>query len=261
MKDLAHTPPTVELLLDYLEGRLSADEARWVSQQVESEPFYQEALQGLKQALAEDPDHARSRAQRYRDLMRQRFQEGASAASASTNWWQARGWQIAAAILLLLLPALYFLQRPPLEERLAQQHLRPYQASSLRGGTEASTAETYIAALLAYQQEAYADAIAQFETFLAHPEAAEGLRQPAQLHLGISYLLNGQAREAVDPLSRVLGQNDPRYNDDARWYLAWAYLQSDRDTEALELFSLLAQKPNPHREAAQEVWEALRADG
>ena len=267
MNDLAHTshltPPSIELMLDYLEGNLSRDEAAAVRQRIEQEPFYQEALASLRQALEEDPAGTRDRAQRYRDLMREQFNRPrVTAPPAPQAGWRFPRWQVAAAtVLLLLLPALYLWQRPPLEQRLVAQHLQPAHVLTLRSGkTEASQYDPWAGAVRAYGDKAYPEAITQFEAFLGAPEATTNAvkQQQARLYLGVSYLLAQQPAAAIAPLQSLLDQSRSELQDEARWYLAWAYLQENRRTEALELFSLLAQKPNPHQEAAQEVWEALR---
>lgn len=165
---------------------------------------------------------------------------------------------ILVGISLVFLLAIFLWPPAPVAQRLAQAHLRPYRGPAVEERGPAPPPDFFTQGLTAYDSRAYPQAIARLEAYLALPAASTPRQVQARLYLGVSYLLAGQPAQAVPPLTAVLTQPQTGYQDDARWYLAWAYLQQAQRTEAVELFSLLAQQTSPYQAAAAEVWAALR---
>ena len=79
-----------------------------------------------------------------------------------------------------------------------------------------------------YNQKDYTKAIPAFEALAGESEDIK-----VNFYTGISYLANGQAKDAAAQLRTVIEDDDNSYDTQAKWYLALACLDLDQDEEAV----------------------------
>ncbi len=103
--------------------------------------------------------------------------------------------------------------------RLAEVQPPPFEPKSLR--TSGSEAELrFREAMVPYQEDCFAEAIPGLESAVAlDPDFV-----PARFYLGASYLLTGEAREAVNHLGRIAEIEGSPYREWALWLRAKASL-------------------------------------
>ena len=190
--------------------------------------------------------------------------------------WQApktilfgiRPWAMAsaaAAFLIIVGAALWWLLRkpdiPPAQagmtpaslSLLARLEPPPYIAPALRG-TKDEAAEPFIAGMKHYQEGAYARAIPELR-------AAAGLKAESaqtRFFLGICLLITGQSDEGIEELGKTEALGDPAYLDEARFYLAKAYLGKGDVAGAKEKLRQVVESDGRIRDEAAGLLRQLK---
>jgi tetratricopeptide (TPR) repeat protein len=287
MKPMVQPSPGHELSLEtmfaFLQNELGESEAAEVEHIIQNNPLYAKAIENLSIELAETPPEQQA------DLLRQAEQREAEFIESVRQLGEKKPlneskpafplWKIAAVVLLLLLPLGYFLSRPPVEIRLQQEYFQALNPDMLRGnvrgGGEAGQSkwETELSQVMGYYQQAGSDRISPDESKAYYQAAIKGFQQivdqptlqvpahvllPAQLYLGVSYLLVEAPEQALTPLQAVIDDNDNHYLSQAQWYKAWSFLQLGKKEQAVAEFQQLAATPNAHQTDAAEIVEQLQ---
>jgi TolA-binding protein len=143
--------------------------------------------------------------------------------------------------------------RPSLEE-LARVDPPPYAPLVLRGAEPREGA--FERAMERYARGDHAAAAAGLRKAVTEDPASS----EARFYLGVSELLAGRPPQAVRELSRVAAADDPEFAEAARYYLAKAHL-AQRDVEGARAeLRRLAQGDGAHKERAERLLQALRAE-
>lgn len=140
------------------------------------------------------------------------------------------------------------------KNRLFAAFFMPYKDASLepsqRGSTEMAPVERF---LDHYWNDRYTEALALFETLAVGDQSNDNL-----LFVRTNCLLaTGRAAEALPLLESILRNDRSRFMAEARWYLALAYLRTERDEKARDLFRYIAsdsgsaRRPDAERLLAQ----------
>jgi hypothetical protein len=194
-------------------------------------------------------------------------------------WIQRWGWLPAAAILVLT-TSLVLWQRdvpvtpPPVDTRqsdapgprpdaappvpslveLGRVEPPAYVPGRLRGVQDEATAR-FADAMRQYQQGDYRAAT----TGLAAAARLDPEAPHIQFYLGVSHLLTGETNAAIASLQRIVALGDSPFMEDARFFLAKAYLQN-RDATAAEQALTATIELRGEREAeARRLLDQLRA--
>jgi TolA-binding protein len=142
------------------------------------------------------------------------------------QWWTAAGVAVAAGLVTLLimdstprsdLVALGGVAEPPTSLGIAVR------------SAGVSPDSLFESAMNAYAARQYSTAA----QLLRGSIAAAADSTPAEFFLGASLLLDNHPREAVDAFRRVIGQANPTYRAEARYYLAKSLLRLGKGREAL----------------------------
>lgn len=269
MKDLqtsAHAPSlTLEVLMDYLEGTLSEQEVARVDQILAEEPEWINVLENLELGLEKDPD-IRAKAKAFTQAaseaaFRASAEEVTSAPASEPKvinlpFWRQPVWQMAAVILMILLPAGWLLTQNngPYIDQMSELYLQPFDASIVRGVP--SAAEIFDKGLNEYQQGNYAQAAHDLAVITDSQDLSKDERLTATLYLGLSYLFSDNYEGASEELEKVVGEGKTIYEVYAKWYLAWSYWKSGRTEEAKAGFEELALIPSDHQDKAKKILEA-----
>jgi cytochrome c-type biogenesis protein CcmH/NrfG len=108
-------------------------------------------------------------------------------------------------------------------------------------------------AMEAYNEQAYPEAVAKFETILENDPA----NVPVLFYSGVSYLILEGTEIAVQNLQKVVQTDDPTYKLTATWYLGLAYLQQGNTAEAREVFSSLKESGSSYAKRADAILQQL----
>lgn len=179
-----------------------------------------------------------------------------------------RSWAVAsaaAAFLIIAAAALWWLLRTPDVSParagkipaelnlLARLEPPPYIAPALRG-TEDEAAERFRTGMRYYQEGQYARAIPELR-------AAAGLKSEsaqARFFLGISLLLTGQSDEGIVELKAAESLGDPAYLEEARFFLAKAYLAKSDVAAAKEKLRQVVEANGRMRDEAADLLRRMR---
>lgn len=135
---------------------------------------------------------------------------------AKKNMW--RNISLIAASIALLLGTYWFFLKPPTSAQLFSIHYEPYDLSFTTRDLDATGDLTKIHRL--YNNEEFEALIPLIESRLSSEEDAK-----VRLALGIAYLNQGKANEAIEVLQILLKEKDPLFEEQAIWYTALAYLK------------------------------------
>lgn len=122
----------------------------------------------------------------------------------------------------------------------------PNQRPVLRGA-ESETA--FERAMMAYQQNAFVVAAERLEVFCRlEPEHAE-----AHFYWGVSLLLLGRHEDAIEPLKRAVQLSVGAQRTRSQYYLALAYLKTNRPQLALTQLDAVIETNELYRAEAQKL--------
>jgi tetratricopeptide (TPR) repeat protein len=161
---------------------------------------------------------------------------------------------IAASIALFLTVGIYlFMNRLPGMDQLYTQHYVPYEDMILDRSDVSEGAKSFlIAGMEAYNHQQYPVAVKNLKEYLQQEPEHYG----AALYLGIAQMeINDfDASEA----SFNLSQNDPKFEQQAQWYLSLLYLKSEQLERAkTSLQSILENSQHYKFREAEELLEDI----
>ncbi len=252
-----------EKLADYVDGKVSVDQKEAIEQHVEACEICQNILEGIHHHYTH-VSPSRTDIENYLDgflvkqqaLIEAKQQEvGGTRERAnvrSLNAGRTNVWLKVAAILLLGVGVLgiYRIMAPTSSPyQLAEQHLEEsYPMPTIRGGQVLEGEnERWQAVVDAYQKKDYTMATTLIEKAIL----VDGEAGKRYFYLGLSYLQQDppQAQKAIAPLQKVLASKN-RYQEQAAWYLALAYLGSDQLEKGKTQLQQIVDK---------ETWKAKEA--
>jgi hypothetical protein len=173
------------------------------------------------------------------------------------GWMGGWTWALAAVLALLAVGVAFWLKdsTPGASEgrwtELAAVEPAPYQPQSLRGpDVEANAFEE---AMVPYQRGDYGVAAERLTVVVG----IEPQNAAASFYLGVSYLLSGRPREAVESLTRVVDAGESRFLESALWYRAKAWLRQGDVAAAREDFENLASRDGALEAEARSILDQL----
>ncbi len=134
-------------------------------------------------------------------------------------------------------------------EQLFQAHFEPYKDIISKRGAVASASPTLLAAMSDYNQQAYEQAIAQFQ--LAEPTDPQNLAIP--FYLGVSYLAMNKPKPAAQHFELVREQQDIIFGPHAEWYLALAYLKAGKYEKVIPLLEEINRSDSHYQDASGQI--------
>ena len=160
----------------------------------------------------------------------------------------------AAAIFIgVLVGAWWMMQQGPSNQELFTENFEPYALSL---NQRSDTDEVFYQIENHYFNKNYEQVIPLLEGVL---DQSEQKSSQLQLGLGISYMQSGKSQEAINQFKTIISKNDFNFEDEARWYLALAYLKTNNITNAREALSVLASESDrDHHEEAKKILSSLK---
>lgn len=264
----------------FLDGSLDTETQTDVEKLLAENPDYAFAMEGL------DRNQSESLSQRNTD--QEAFKEYLTTLGASQDedkvasfeeplvrdLRSARWWQIAAVILILVLPLIYVFQKPkPTVDQMAMNYLEPYMFSGTRGAETQtfliSVRDTYEVGRSRFEKDPKAsqtEAPAEFEVakqgyiqILSLSIDSLGTQQylEAKMGLGNILLFQGYPAEALAQFEPIIQQGDNIWLPAANWYKVWSLIRLDRIEEAKTILVALSRQRGDYRSKAQALLDEL----
>lgn len=181
------------------------------------------------------------------------------------SWFRTAAFKYAAAaaIILMLMPAVYFTMRTnyTTSDKLYSEYARPEAVEfNVRGNDSTvipDSMASFYAGITAYTNANYDNAIAYFDAYLSggvtKPNAA------AFFYRAMSYIEKGNIRTAEKDLKVIAATTNSNYNEKAEWHLALLALRNN-DLEACNtiLNKILNQGNHEKKEVALKLQSDLK---
>lgn len=283
-RHFTHNNLSMERMLAFLKGDLSKEETEEIERLIQHNTLYEKALDELKLSLSEDSE-TETKAIAYRDVFVDQVWQKSKVQVANhkkpNDRWHL--WSMAAMILLLILPFMYRIVQPSVEDQIKETYFTsleiPNVKGMLRGGENTSLEgeqleidELFQFANVAYaqagddayspeeQQQYYEIAIREYKKILAYSadKIPTKINLASNMYIAVSYLFVGHAAQALPHLERLIDHGDHGFMADAHWYRGWALLELEQREAAIDQFYLLAhQEGGKHQQAAKEIVQKL----
>lgn len=244
--------PPFAYLMDYVEGKLPAAEAEALEARLAQDADLEAYVDELHDAWLRNPDLRAEVLATHASLRPTLYQ--AAGLGATPRWT----WLVAALSVALLLslgwwlwpssPSLCDLDTP----QAVAREVGLYQQQFLMMSARNAQAANLEAAFATYDQGDYDRAISQIRALLDTSHTTLAARE-LTLCLGVSYFMSGQYAAARPHLQRARRFTEPRYGQEAAWYLALSAHAQGRDAEARRWLDPLAAAPGYYQTAAQTL--------
>ncbi|WP_144017465.1 tetratricopeptide repeat protein [Ekhidna lutea] len=233
-----------ELIEDYLNGILDSKTMSEVKHLLETDEVARGIAQGILN-MKERFDADESQMDDYLSQTLEKKQKLINDYSSQRS--SLRIIKIAAAVLVLAVStfAIYQLTQPTLNDVLAYELSQPYEMFITSRDGEGSLDH----ALVTYNNGNYAEVFNYIQN--THTAQSSFLK-------GLSYLYLEEYESAITELQSV-ANSDSRFEEQARWYLAIAYLQTDEPEKAKAILAQIKGNPNHYKaERAVEILDLLK---
>lgn len=269
MKRIPSTAPeaslSLEIMFGYLEGSLDPEATQRVDRILAEEPEWIDVMEGLAERLRHDPD-TKLKAAAFRDLVAEVAAAPPVLPAAKvqplspTPTSRILLLRVAAVALVLIVSAtLVWVNLSPGfgYEAMAGQYLRPYDATTVKGGSLDATARLE-QGLATYQAGQYDQAYTLLQALQASDQLSEDEVLTTRMYLGMSALFAGHPAQAEQQLTDLIAAGPTPYQEAAAWYLAWSLWQQDKLAAARQAFREVANGYSLYKEEARSIldqWE------
>ena len=254
-----------ELIDNYLQGNLTDAEKQNFELLLQSDTKLQEDLRTFSDITTVLQTRQKlAQKQHWQQLLQQQGKEGGGKTAAISGKWSFTTVMLRIAALLVLVVGTYFIWQqftsPKDIQQIAlqqwQQTQNTTQWSSLRGSdSDTSSAKLQLSnAVTAYQQKSYEQAI---NLLMAMPPQS-AYYPDALLLSGMCYLQEQNGIKAILYFSALLQpESDNLLKDQARWYLALAFLQNKQPDEARTQLTQIVSDKSLHYDRAAKLLAQL----
>lgn len=236
----------------FISGEMSEAEKTWFKKELEGNVGLQEELEIRKKAemVLKNNDIIKLR-NKLAEIERKR------AATVSTrNAGRQFGLKYAAAVagLLTIGSFIYFNSRNLPKEEIMARYYKPYETVSAPRSLQGETHGDFSIAMEYYIVRDYKNAALYFSKVLTtDPKYIE-----STMHFGVSKYEEKDYPEAQRLFNTVINDNNNLFIEDARWYLALCYIQTDETDKAVYQLKLIKKSESIYRKNAARVLRRLR---
>ena len=233
---------------DYLEGRMSPQEQELFEKQLlENQELKKEVndIRALEQGL-----HGLGVESFKQDLAS--WEDALNSQPKDTSNWK-NFLAVAAVILLIALPAIYFLvPGNPSNQDLFLSYYQPYEEMiTTRGNTSDSLNLLLIEGMEAYSRKSYEECSSLLQSYLDQQPDAR-----VSLYLAIAQLELNQAQAAE--ANFIQARQDPIFRQQAQWYQALSYLKFSETEKAKDLLGeIVGQQGHYRNQEANKLLKQL----
>jgi len=228
----------------FLKNELPSEEMDRINEHLASDPLDADMVAHIADAI-EAGESIESLETKAKQVERLAFRANTKSSVGTRNIWK-----YAAAILILLLPGLYFLTERPNNDALYATYFSPYKdVITVRGSIENS----WNAVMEHYNKGDYEEA----KDLMNNLDSTEKAEPLFQLYLGITQLGTNQVSEAQRTFSLLVANKENLYLEHARWYLSLTYLRLGDTDEAKVVLRNLSDSSTFYEEKAQQLLSAI----
>ena len=239
----------VELIIEYLDGKLEGDELGAFEKKLQSDASFSEEVNTMREIRQAVTTAGKIHLKERLRQMDREVDQGVNIKKISMyKYWIAA----AAVLLIILVPAAYMLfLYESTSQRLFSEHFAAYANVISR---RADANERLQLAMSKYEAEAYGDALVIFKEMVAiQPDDI-----PIQFYTGVVYLCLADPENALSHFKIVIRQENNMLIEPATWYLGLAYLKNEDIQNAKKFFEMTASKDtNYMSSAAKEILRSL----
>ncbi len=235
--------PTKDVLIQkFLDGELNNTETRRLKELFDTDPEFADELRSasllivaLKAEVLADQEHVLIPEHRPRN----------------------KTWYISIAASVCLLIGAYFGLHvqdrlfPLNNNEIYGTYFTPFEAPKITiRSPEAPSPSDLQMAFDSYEQQKYGQALKVFEQY----SKANPNHSLVWFYIGNCYLsMNGKEAAAVPAFKKVIELKDYDFIDEARWYLALAYIKIDDNENAIEQLKIIEEKEGRYYEKAARI--------
>jgi tetratricopeptide (TPR) repeat protein len=158
------------------------------------------------------------------------------------------------AIFILLGSVLLFRGRNLPPDEILDRFYTPFEGISASRSVEKVGNRDYTAAMEYYTTHDYAMAAVLFSKVLKeNPEDME-----STLLYGVSNFEEKKYPVAEHSFNKVVDNNDNLFIDDARWYLALCYIQTNETEKAIGQLEVIGNSESSHKKDARKILRRIR---
>jgi len=238
-----------EKMEDYIHGKLSAlEQQRFEDEMAQDEVLRQEVALYRRLIDAVETESARQ-------LLEQIHEENFAKETTVVPLQSRRAFfplAIAASLALLVLAGwwLFTLQSTQAEGLYAAYFFPAVGLPTTLGYTEDPQ---FAEGMISYKLQEYAEARNYWKSLVE----ADPQNDTLNYYMGIAFLADEMPDQAVNHLQRVVQQDESAYQNDAKWYVALAYLLAEQEENAKTILNELAATESNYQEPSREILNDL----
>ncbi len=247
--------PSLELLLDYLDGILDEDSTRQIEYAIDESDELKSIVEGIR-VYYEEEGKDRAKLEVYADQIRGKFYSSTTNDSEHNSGFQktpAFWFRTAAAIGLFLIAGTVLLYNTLSidVEQLVSHHIQDHYDAPLtfRGDNDPNQL-MWSDIVDSYLKKDFELSLVKLEKLPDYDDR----RLPVDFYTGLCNLYKKGANyeKAIESL-KLVSDSEHRLNEKAEWYLALAYYQNSEEVKAKALLQKITEKNFYKRKEAKKL--------
>lgn len=232
-------------LLGYYNNQVSDTERLNIERHLIDCQLCSEALEGLEMT-----DNQKNVRQQIESINKKIISHDSHPGQHTIQWKYA--YSIAAVFILALFSALYMLLKKPSADALYAEYFSPYpnMVPLVRGESSPGQLEL---AMVEYESKNYRETIRILQNLLE----TDPQNDFARFYAGISFLCLNEPQVAIIHLHKVADKSDGEITNQAKWFIALAYLKDHNIQVAESYLKLLTAKEGTYSTKSAELLNRL----
>lgn len=233
----------------YLEGKMQSAEKRWFEAELEGNSALQKELE-LRRKVNRHVDNQDAIAFRQ-TLMNAEAAHRKRAAGKKKATRQIVNYAAIFAGLMLLGSLTLYLTGSSNNTQIASKYAPDFNPVTDSRSVESAMDEIYSNATDLYREGNYAEAIVLFNKIVARDMQAEYMKGASHMHIE-------QYKEAIGSFNEVVKDRDNLFIEDASFYLAVCYIQTEQENKALPILEAITGTGNRHSKEAKKILKKIK---
>jgi hypothetical protein len=250
-----------DLIEKYFDGELQGGELEDFDTRMISDPEFAKEVKlhrELNDFLSRKVDYIQKREQLdkiYEEVILKKRELSPQNLRFSINYsfiWQYKV-AIGISFLIAIAILLFFILRPPKNERLYAQYFKPFEVYSVTRSASDQIPDKFDIALDEYNSGNFQKAFILFGKISVEDTA----NMSALFYEGISAMALSKFEKASFLFEKIIVDNTSLYTESAEWYLALCYLQNPDLKNPRELLTKIANSKSYYRKEASAILSDL----
>jgi tetratricopeptide (TPR) repeat protein len=161
----------------------------------------------------------------------------------------------AVVTLFIVLGSLFMLNRRNLpDNEIFDRYYKPYEGISASRSLESKANSDYLTAMDYYKIHDYSNAALYFTKALR----SNPMDMESTMFNGVSNFEEKNYPVAKQSFNKVIDNNDNYFIEDAQWYLAWCYIQTNEPALAVEQLNMIKNSESIYRKDARKILKRIK---